>query len=265
MVGRSIANLAQFTGQSTANIIARDLGSYAWPLWISAGISLVSLLCAVGVLLLDNFLRRRYTINDKTGGGTISTGVLKQGALRQFSTTFWIVVLFCVFENAGVQSFVSISTFVWIKPTTISLTLTPPSSQSICPTTSEEGYSCRRLGIKLLPASACCPLPVPGNLYRCIWSSRVHLYAPFDQLPDRTADIYIRSVYVRCVLPSSDAALEALAQYPYFWHVVNLVKSSQVDLMNLSCTVTAYVFYALAQVCRGNYNDSLPTLSLRRP
>ena len=125
-----MANLAQFTGQSTANIIARDLGSYAWPLWISAGISLVSLLCAVGVLLLDNFLRSRYSINDKTGGGTISTAVLKQGALRQFSTTFWIVVLFCVFENAGVQSFVSISTFVWIKLTAISSTLTRhPRSQ----------------------------------------------------------------------------------------------------------------------------------------
>jgi hypothetical protein len=26
--------------------------------------------------------------------------------------TFWLVVLFAVFENAGVQSFVSISTFV---------------------------------------------------------------------------------------------------------------------------------------------------------
>jgi MFS family permease len=108
---RSIANLAQFAGHASANIITRDLGSYAWPLWISAAISLLSLLCAIGVLFLDNYLRRHFAINDKTGGGT-GPGLFKQSGLRQFSTTFWIVVLFCVFENAGVQSFVSISTFV---------------------------------------------------------------------------------------------------------------------------------------------------------
>jgi MFS family permease len=108
---RSIANLAQFAGHASANIITRDLGSYAWPLWISAAISLLSLLCAIGVLFLDNYLRRHFVINDKTGGGT-GPGRFTQGGRRQFSTTFWIVVLFCVFENAGVQSFVSISTFV---------------------------------------------------------------------------------------------------------------------------------------------------------
>ena len=224
-----MANLAQFTGQSTANIIARDLGSYAWPLWISAGISLVSLLCAVGVLLLDHFLRSRYVINDKTGGGTISTGVLKQGALRQFSTTFWIVVLFCVFENAGVQSFVSISTFVWIKLTTIALTLKRHPRSQFAQQRLKKG---RVVGgwvssfYLLLPAALS---PFLG-IFIDAFGHRVFICMHLSTHCPTAPLIYIRSVYVWCFLPGSDAALEALAQYPYIWHVVNFL-SSQVKLI----------------------------------
>ncbi|OBZ65031.1 hypothetical protein A0H81_14992 [Grifola frondosa] len=39
-----VANLAQFTGQSTANAITQNLGSYAWALWISSVITLFSFL-----------------------------------------------------------------------------------------------------------------------------------------------------------------------------------------------------------------------------
>jgi hypothetical protein len=109
---RSMANLAQFVGQSTANIIARNLGSYAWPLWISATISLFSLFCAISVLFLDKFLRSRYDIvngmNDQQSND--KARVFKLGAMKCLPLTFWIVVLFSIFENAGVQSFVSIST-----------------------------------------------------------------------------------------------------------------------------------------------------------
>lgn len=109
-----MANLAQFIGQSTANIIALELGSYAWPLWISAVVSLFSLVCAISVLFLDLFLRTRYAVTDHTSGnlhtGTVRVGLFKLSTIRGLSMTFWIVVLFAVFENAGVQSFVSIST-----------------------------------------------------------------------------------------------------------------------------------------------------------
>ncbi|KAH9916238.1 MFS general substrate transporter [Amylocystis lapponica] len=88
-----IANLAQFTGQSTANVISTRLGSYAWALWISAAIALFSFLCAVGVVVLDRYLRARYVIMDHTTGG----------ATRGAAATR-------LFENAGVQAFVSIST-----------------------------------------------------------------------------------------------------------------------------------------------------------
>ncbi|CAL1698271.1 unnamed protein product [Somion occarium] len=109
-----IANLAQFTGQSTANVIATNLGSYAWALWISSVIALFSFLCALTVFFLDRYLRARYDITDQTSGkrhvGAVKGGAFSLKAIRHLPLTFWLVVLFAVFENAGVQSFVSIST-----------------------------------------------------------------------------------------------------------------------------------------------------------
>ncbi|KAH8112087.1 MFS general substrate transporter [Phellopilus nigrolimitatus] len=109
-----VANLAQFTGQSTANVIATNLGTYAWALWISAVISLFSLLCAISVVILDRWLRNRYDVTDQTDGQILKNhtrrGVFSIKAIRHLPLTFWLVVLFAIFENAGVQSFVSIST-----------------------------------------------------------------------------------------------------------------------------------------------------------
>ncbi|KAI0331369.1 MFS general substrate transporter [Cubamyces sp. BRFM 1775] len=109
-----VANLAQFTGQSTANVIATNLGTYAWALWISSFIAAFSFACAVTVFFLDRFLRARYNVTDQTSGRR-HTGAVKQGtfnikAIKHLPMTFWLVVAFAVFENAGVQSFVSIST-----------------------------------------------------------------------------------------------------------------------------------------------------------
>ncbi|KAJ4467249.1 MFS general substrate transporter [Lentinula aciculospora] len=109
-----VANLAQFTGQSTANIIATNLGTYAWALWISAIIALFSVICAVTVYFLDRWIVDKYEVTDHTDGATMKShlrrGVFSLKAVRELPVTFWIVVLFSVFENAGVQSFVSIST-----------------------------------------------------------------------------------------------------------------------------------------------------------
>ncbi|KAJ7653771.1 MFS general substrate transporter [Mycena rosella] len=110
----SIANLAQYTGQTTANVITQNLGSFSWSLWISAVISLFSSICAIGVFFLDRYLRRTYNITDQTSGkrhvGASKTGGFKLDAIRHMPATFWFIVLFAIFENAGVQSFVSIST-----------------------------------------------------------------------------------------------------------------------------------------------------------
>ena len=66
------------------------------------------------VFFLDRYLRKRYTITDQTSGkrhvGTVKSGVFRLSAIHHLPLTFWLVVLFAVFENAGVQSFVSIST-----------------------------------------------------------------------------------------------------------------------------------------------------------
>ncbi|TFK82833.1 MFS general substrate transporter [Polyporus arcularius HHB13444] len=109
-----VANLAQFTGQSTANVIAQNLGSYAFALWISSAIALFSFICAIAVVFLDRYLRARYNVTDQTSG-LRHTGVTKRGkfdirAIKHLPMSFWLVVLFAIFENAGVQSFVSIST-----------------------------------------------------------------------------------------------------------------------------------------------------------
>lgn len=117
---RSTANLAQFTGQSTANIIAQNMHSYSWTLWISSVVSLVSFLCAMGVLILDKYLRTHFEVVDyskrfdKRGvhTGTVKTGTFRWSAVFQMPLTFWFIILFAIFENAGVQSFVSISTSV---------------------------------------------------------------------------------------------------------------------------------------------------------
>ncbi|TBU31284.1 MFS general substrate transporter [Dichomitus squalens] len=110
----SIANLAQFTGQSTANVITVNLGSYAWALWISSVISAFSLICAISIFFLDRYLRARYNVTDQTNGRRHVGDHARRGfdfkAIKYLPATFWLVVLFAVFENAGVQSFVSIST-----------------------------------------------------------------------------------------------------------------------------------------------------------
>ncbi|KAI0830310.1 MFS general substrate transporter [Trametes gibbosa] len=113
-IGACVANLAQFTGQSTANVIAKNLGTYAWALWISSVIAGFSFACAVTVFFLDRYLRVRYDVTDQTSGlrhtGQIKRGTFNIGAIKHLPLTFWLVVAFAVFENAGVQSFVSIST-----------------------------------------------------------------------------------------------------------------------------------------------------------
>ncbi|KAF9066746.1 MFS general substrate transporter [Rhodocollybia butyracea] len=109
-----IANLAQFAGQSTANIITANLGTYAWALWISTIIALFSVICAVSVYFLDKWLLVKYRVTDHTDGmtmkGHVKRGVFSLKAVKELPITFWIVILFSIFENAGVQSFVSIST-----------------------------------------------------------------------------------------------------------------------------------------------------------
>ncbi|KAG1720643.1 MFS general substrate transporter [Suillus lakei] len=114
--GASMANLAQYVGQSTANVMSKNLGSYSWPLWISVILSLFSLLCAICIFVLDKYLRSHYEVVDyskrvdQPSAGTIKAGTFNWPAVRQMPFTFWFVVLFATFENAGVQSFVSIST-----------------------------------------------------------------------------------------------------------------------------------------------------------
>ena len=111
-----VANLAQFAGQSTANVIATNWHTYAWALWISSVIALFSFLCAIAVFFLDRYLRAKYDITDETNGKRHvgpnggKGGVFKMSAIKHLPLTFWVVVAFAVFENAGVQSFVSIST-----------------------------------------------------------------------------------------------------------------------------------------------------------
>ena len=73
-------------------------------------------MCAIAVFFLDRYLRAKYNITDQTNGKRHvgahggKGGVFKLSAIRHLPLTFWIVVAFAVFENAGVQSFVSIST-----------------------------------------------------------------------------------------------------------------------------------------------------------
>ena len=91
-----------------------NLGTYAWALWISSAIALFSFSCAVTVFFLDRYLRARYNVTDQTSG-LRHTGLMKRGTfdirnIKHLPVSFWLVVLFAVFENAGVQSFVSIST-----------------------------------------------------------------------------------------------------------------------------------------------------------
>ena len=84
--------------------------------WISSAIALFSFLCAITVVILDIYLRRNYNITDQTSGkrhvGAAKKATFRLSAIRHLPFSFWMVVFFAVFENAGVQSFVSISTCV---------------------------------------------------------------------------------------------------------------------------------------------------------
>ena len=90
---RGIANLAQFTGQSTANVIATSLGTYAWALWISAVIAAFSVLCAISVIVLDKWLCKKYEVTDQTDGQSLKNhtrkGVFSIKAIRHLPLTFW--------------------------------------------------------------------------------------------------------------------------------------------------------------------------------
>lgn len=111
-----MANVAQYVGQSTANVMSQNLGSYSWPLWIGAIIGLFSFLCAVSVFVLDKYLRSHYEVVDRckhfdpSGAGSVKVGTFHWSVVRQMPLTFWFVVLFATFQNAGMSSFVSVST-----------------------------------------------------------------------------------------------------------------------------------------------------------
>jgi MFS family permease len=112
----SMAHVAQYVGQSTANVMSQNLGSYSWPLWISAIIDLWSFLCAVCVFVLDRYLRSHYEVVDRckyfdqSGADSVKAGTFHWSIVRQMPLTFWFVVLFATFQNAGMSSFVSVST-----------------------------------------------------------------------------------------------------------------------------------------------------------
>lgn len=111
-----MAHVAQYVAQSTANIMSQNLGSYSWPLWISAIVGLSSFLCAVCVFVLDRYLRSYYEIvdhckhSDQSSAGSVKAGTLYWSVVRQMPLTFWLVVFFATFQNAGMSSFVSVST-----------------------------------------------------------------------------------------------------------------------------------------------------------
>ncbi|KAG1728443.1 MFS general substrate transporter [Suillus lakei] len=112
----SMATVAQYIGQSTANVMSQNLGSYSWPLWIGAIIGLFSFLCAICVFVLDKYLRSHYEVVDcckqfdQPNAGSVKVGTFHWSVVRQMPFTFWLVILFATFQNAGVASFVSVST-----------------------------------------------------------------------------------------------------------------------------------------------------------
>ncbi|EGN94916.1 hypothetical protein SERLA73DRAFT_77649 [Serpula lacrymans var. lacrymans S7.3] len=165
----SMANLAQFVGQSTANVISKKLGSFAWPLWISSAISLFSFLCAIAVFLLDRYLQSQYNVIDQTARNrkqntdarTVKSTAIRIAAVRHLPLTFWIVVLFSVFENSGMQSFLSIST------------------SAVRTTKAKKGGCGWWLGIELLPSLAGGHNSFLGYLYRQVWAPNIDLVPAF--------------------------------------------------------------------------------------
>ncbi|KAG1847655.1 MFS general substrate transporter [Suillus subalutaceus] len=110
----SMANMAQYVGQSTANVMSQNLGSYSWPLWTGAIMGLFSFLCAICVFVLDKYLRSHYQVVDYCKRFDQPSGIKVRrshwSAVRQMPFTFWFVVLFATFQTGGVDSFVSVST-----------------------------------------------------------------------------------------------------------------------------------------------------------
>ncbi|KAG2156940.1 MFS general substrate transporter [Suillus bovinus] len=112
----SMANVAQYVGQSTANVMSQNLGSYSWPLWTGAIIGLFSFLCAVSVFILDQYLRSYYEVVDRCkqleqpSAGSVTVRTSNWSIVRQMPLTFWFVILFAIFQNAGMASFISVST-----------------------------------------------------------------------------------------------------------------------------------------------------------
>ncbi|KAG1862373.1 MFS general substrate transporter [Suillus tomentosus] len=112
----SMANVAQYVGQSTANVMSQNLGSYSWPLWTGAIIGFFSFLCAVSVFVLDKYLRLSYEVidhceqSDQPSAGSVKGGPFNWSIVRQMPLTFWFVVLFATFQNAGMASFITVST-----------------------------------------------------------------------------------------------------------------------------------------------------------
>lgn len=112
----SMANMAQYVGQSTANVMSQNLGSYSWPLWIGAIMGLFSFLCAICAFVLDKYLRSHYEVVeyckrfDQPSVGGVKVVTSHWSAVRQMPFTFWFVVLFATFQTGGVESFVSVST-----------------------------------------------------------------------------------------------------------------------------------------------------------
>lgn len=98
-----IGKIGQFVGQATANIIAENLGDFAWVYWMAVFMNLFTNVATYVFYLFNRWSEKRYGNLTDPATGERLTEKNKKFEFRkmlELPWPFWLVVLFSMFETS---------------------------------------------------------------------------------------------------------------------------------------------------------------------
>lgn len=98
-----IGKIGQFVGQSTANIIAENLGDFAWVYWMAVFMNLFTNVATYVFYLFNKWSEKRYGNHTDPATGERLTEKNKKFEIKkmlELPWPFWLVCLFSLFQTS---------------------------------------------------------------------------------------------------------------------------------------------------------------------
>lgn len=108
-----VGKIGSFVGQSTANIIAENLGDFAWVYWMAVFMNLFTNVCTVVFYFFNKWSEKHYgNLQDPATGEKLTEKNKKFEVKKMLELPwpFWLVVLFSLFQTSTASVFSSNAT-----------------------------------------------------------------------------------------------------------------------------------------------------------